>query len=160
MKNDRKTYTKIGSFTQDENGNLEGKIHGLGLGVIPVMFERMETKDGKEYFRGIANPKTDPYEIGAAFPREGKNNAFYYSVSMDSLLFPTPVNAALFSDKNNRDIFNLVWNRPDSEQAPRAEATVNVNYPQIEHTKVPLLPAPTPTEKSGRRSTGSQPRPQ
>ena len=158
IKNTKKNSIKIGTFEQDQKGVMQGRIFGLGMGATPVMFEPQTSKDGKQYFRLIADPAKDAYEIGVAFPKD-KDGMIYHSVSIESPALPTPINAALFQDKES-GLLNLVWSRPDNEQAPRAEATVNVNYPQIEHTKVPLLPAPQHTEKSGRRNVGSQPRPQ
>jgi uncharacterized protein (DUF736 family) len=145
MKNDKKSFIRLGTFTQDRNGNLDGKIFGLGLGVVPVVFEPMEAKDHSKYLRGIANPTTDAYEIGAAFPREDKNHSAYYSVSLDSALFPAPVNAALFPDRNNPKVFNLVWSRPDADQSPNAQATVNINVPPESRTQEQTHTPVTPT---------------
>src|SRR5580698_9018085 len=107
MKNGRKNTIRIGTFAADKKGVMHGKIYGLGLGVTPVLFEPQTSKDGKSYFRLIADPAKDSYEIGAAFPREA-NGLNYYSVSIDSPVLPAPINAALFSDKENATS-SLVW---------------------------------------------------
>jgi len=117
---------KIGIFQQDEDGSLQGKIHGFGLGVISVMFAPEKSKkDGKPYYKVMADPLGDTYEIGAAFPKV-KDGMTYHSVSIESPALATPLNAALFSDKDNKGTFNLVWNRPE-QQGLKAEATVSVN---------------------------------
>ncbi len=144
MKNSRKNCVKIGTFVTDKKGVMHGKIYGLGLGVTPVMFEPQTSKDGKSYFRLIADPAKEAYEIGAAFPRD-KDGMTYHSVSIDSPVLPAPINAALFQDRESGTL-NLVWNRQDENREPKAEATVNVNA-QPQHQ------AQTQT----RRSTGQQP---
>ncbi len=125
MKNGKKNSIKIGSFTADKKGIMHGKIYGLGLGVTSVMFEPQTSKDGKSYFRLIADPAKEAYEIGAAFPRD-KDGMVWHSVSIESPVLPAPINAALFLDKEN-GAYNLVWNRQDDPKDLRAEATVNVN---------------------------------
>lgn len=125
MKNARKNTIKIGTFSADKKGVMHGKIYGLGLGVTPVMFEPQTSKDGKSYFRLIADPAKEAYEIGAAFPRD-KDGMVYHSVSIESPALPAPINAALFHDKESGTL-NLVWNRQDEAKDLKAEATVNVN---------------------------------
>src|SRR5271170_4793585 len=134
MKNGRKNSVKIGTFVTDKKGVMHGKIYGLGLGVTPVMFEPQTSKDGKQYFRLIADPAKEAYEIGAAFPRD-KDGMLYHSVSIESPVLPTPINAALFQDKESGN-YNLVWNRQDDPKDLRAEATVNVNV-QPQHQAQP-----------------------
>jgi uncharacterized protein (DUF736 family) len=131
MKNGKKNSIKIGVFATDKQGNLQGKIFGLGLGVTPVLFEPQTSKDGKNYFRLIAEPSKLGYEIGAAFPRE-KDGMVYHSVTIDSPILPAPINAALFIDRENGNL-NLVWNRQDDVKEPKAEATVNFyGQPQVQ----------------------------
>jgi len=125
MKNGKKNSIKIGTFTADKKGVMHGRIYGLGLGVTPVMFEPQTSKDGKSYFRLIADPAKEAYEIGAAFPKD-KDDMAYHSVSIESPVLPAPINAALFLDKES-GAYNLVWNRQDEGKDLRAEATVNVN---------------------------------
>ena len=73
---------KIGTFTQDNQGVLHGKVYGLGLGVTSVVFDPQTSKDGKEYYRLIADPANEAYEIGVAFPKE-KGGMPYHSVSIE-----------------------------------------------------------------------------
>jgi len=143
MKNGRKNTIRIGTFAADKKGVMHGKIYGLGLGVTPVLFEPQTSKDGKSYFRLIADPAKEAYEIGAAFPRD-KDGMAYHSVSIDSPVLPAPISAALFPDKES-NTFNLVWNRQDGERDLRAEATVNVNV-QPQHQ----------TQTQTRRPNGQQ----
>ena len=125
---------------------MHGKIFGLGLGVTPVMFEPQTSKDGKSYFRLIADPAKEAYEIGVAFPKD-KDGMIYHSVSIDSPALPAPIYAALFHDKENGTL-NLVWNRQDAGKDLRAEATVNAtvqpqnqtqNQTRRPHNQQPML---------------------
>lgn len=116
---------KIGVFALDKKGIMQGKIFGLGLVTTPVIFEPQTSRDGKDYSRLIADPAKEAYEIGVAFPKE-KDGMVYHSVIIESPVLPTPINAALFPDKDNESKFNLVWNRPEP-QGLKAEATVSVN---------------------------------
>lgn len=134
MKNGKKNTVKIGEFAADNTGVLHGRIFGLGLGVTPVLFEPQTSKGGKRYFRLIADPANEAYEIGAAFPKE-KGETVYHSVSIESPALPAPINAALFQDKDS-GTFNLVWNRQDSGKDLKAEATVNVNVQPQQQTQV------------------------
>src|ERR1700679_1158376 len=103
---------RIGALTQDKDGNITGKIQLLGIGVLPVTLEKQTSKkDGKPYFRIIADPNGDAYEIGAAFERN-KDGMVYHSVSIDSPVFSVPLNAALFADREHDGVFNIVWDRP------------------------------------------------
>ncbi|MEJ0062761.1 MAG: DUF736 domain-containing protein [Alphaproteobacteria bacterium] len=143
MKNGKKSSIKIGSFGEDGDGFLHGRIYGLGLGVVPVLFEPQTSKGGKSYYRLVADPDQNPHEIGAAFPRD-KDGMTYYSVSIDSPALPAPINAALFKDREN-GAYNLVWSRQEEEKDLKAEATVNVNVqPQQQVTQ-------------GRKPNGQQP---
>src|SRR5580704_19618808 len=107
----KKNTVKIGVFEADKKGIMHGKIYGLGLGVTPVLFESQTSKDGKSYFRLIADPAKEAYEIGAAFPRD-KDGMAYHSISIESPVLHAPINAALFQDKES-GAYNLVWNRQD-----------------------------------------------
>lgn len=115
---------KIGTFAVDNQGVLQGRIYGLGLGAVHVVFDPQTSKDNKEYFRLIADPAKEAYEIGVAFPKE-KGEMVYHSVSIESPVLAAPINAALFPDKDHEGSYNLVWNRPEP-QGLKAEATVSV----------------------------------
>lgn len=106
---------KIGTFMQSPDGSLLGRIHGLGMVTTAVSFEPQTSRDGKGYYRLIADPAKDVYEVGVAFPKQ-KDGKTYYSVNIDSPMFPTPVSAALFPDKGNQGVFSLIWNRPDKPE--------------------------------------------
>src|ERR1700690_2430357 len=106
---------RIGTFTQGEDGTVTGKIRVLGIGVIPLVLEQETSKkDGRPYFRIIADPSGDAYEIGAAFEKH-KDGMVYHSVSIDSPVFPAALNAALFADREREGVFNLVWDRPEKK---------------------------------------------
>lgn len=112
---------KIGTFVQNNDGSLLGRIHGLGFVTVAVAGEPQSSRGGKDYFRLIADPAKDVYEIGFAFAKQ-KDGKTYYSVSIDSPMFPQPVNAALFQDKGNPGVFNLIWNRPEGQEAKPEKA--------------------------------------
>ncbi len=116
---------KIGTFIQDRNGIMHGKIHGLGFGVISVMFEAQTSREGKPYFRIIADPARNAYEVGAAFEKQ-KDGMTYHSVCLESPAFMQPLNAALFPDRDTGN-FNLVWDRP--LQASKLEARADGAQP-------------------------------
>jgi len=107
---------KLGRFIQDEAGILHGNIGALGLGLTKIISEAATSLDGKPYFKLMANPFGESYEIGAAFPKE-KDGMKYFSVNFDTPILAEPMNAALFPDKNEPNGFNLVWNRPDQPKA-------------------------------------------
>ncbi|MFY9288175.1 MAG: DUF736 family protein [Alphaproteobacteria bacterium] len=103
---------KLGKFIQDSQGQLHGKINGLGMGSISVIGKPTTSSAGKAYLKLIADPMIEAYEVGAAFPKE-KNGINYYIVTLDSPLFQSGVTAALFPDKEREAIFNLVWSRSE-----------------------------------------------
>lgn len=105
---------KIGTFIQNNDGSLLGRIHGLGFVTVAVAGEPQRSQSGKDYFRLIADPAKDIYEVGFAFAKQ-KDGKTYYSVSIDSPMFPQPVNAALFQEKGIPGVFNLIWNRPETQ---------------------------------------------
>jgi uncharacterized protein (DUF736 family) len=111
---------KIGSFQRDQYGNMTGKIYGLGFGAVPVSLEPETSKDGKPYFKVIADPHADSYEIGAAFEKQ-KDGLTCHSVSIDSPALKAPLNAALFPDKEQAGAYNLVWDRPEPPK-PKLQA--------------------------------------
>ena len=114
---------KIGTFVQNHDGSLLGRVHGLGFVTVAVAGEPQSSRNGKDYYRLIADPAKDVYEIGFAFAKQ-KDGQTYYSVSIDSPMFPQPVNAALFQDKGNPGVFNLIWNRPETLDA-KPEKRIN-----------------------------------
>lgn len=116
---------RIGLVTLDKKGGMRGKIFGLGLGMIVVVFEPTVSNNNNDYFKLVADPDKEPYEIGAAFPKE-KNGLLYHSVMIESPVLPAPINAALFQNKDMPGTYDLVWNRPEL-QGLKAEATVSVN---------------------------------
>ena len=146
---------KIGTFFKDKEGVMHGKIYGLGLGVTNVVLEQQTSLTGKPYFKIIADPIGEAYEIGAAFPKE-KDGMAYHSVSLESPALAAPLNAALFQDKATAGHYNLVWGRPEpkamtnqynlgldkaEQQAPKAETTAkNVNGKGRRHASPTVTP--------------------
>jgi|GEM_PF-1093249 uncharacterized protein (DUF736 family) len=125
---------KIGTLIQDHHGFVTGEIRVLGVGVVPIALAReISRKDGKPYFKIIADPDGIPYEIGAAFSKQ-KDGMIYHSVSIDSPVFPAPVNGALFEDMDHEGRFNLVWDRPEKSKLG-AHADVNGEAPEHGHRR-------------------------
>lgn len=120
MKATKRNNVKIGTFSLNQQGILEGSIYGLGLGSTPVAFALQTSQGGNSYYRLIADPKGSAYEIGVAFPKE-KNGNIYHSISIDSPVLQRPINATLFADRNTGEQ-NLFWSRME-DIAPKAEAT-------------------------------------
>lgn len=113
---------KIGKFTQDKDGNFHGTIKAYGLPETSVILSPQTSGEGKPYYEIVADPVKGAFDGGAAFPKQ-KGNLEYLSVTLDSPVFPAAVNAGLFQDKANPEIFNLVWDRPQPKAALTAEAT-------------------------------------
>jgi uncharacterized protein (DUF736 family) len=128
---------KIGTFLQDQEGNIHGKIYGLGLSPVSVLFDPQTSKDRKPYYKLIADPVGSAYEIGAAFEKT-KDGMIYHSVSLDSPVFAAPINVALFPDKDRDGIFNLIFDR--AQQMPKMDASANVGQP----VRRPTVTAATP----------------
>jgi uncharacterized protein (DUF736 family) len=105
---------KLGDFMVDNEGTLHGQIHGLGLTSTQVISDCVVSHSGRHYLKLIADPMGDAFEIGVAFLKE-KDGMFYYSVSLDSPVFPAPIHAALFHDKEDNIKLNLVWNRMEEK---------------------------------------------
>ncbi|MDE1902136.1 MAG: DUF736 family protein [Alphaproteobacteria bacterium] len=135
MKTSKRNNVKIGTFTLNQQGILEGHIYGLGLGSTPVVFAPQTSQSGNSYYRLIADPQNNAYEIGVAFPKE-KNGNIYHSISIDSPALQTPINATLFADKNTGD-HNLFWSRMENT-APKTEAN---NQPPARPATTALTPA-------------------
>jgi uncharacterized protein (DUF736 family) len=119
MKTTKRNNIKIGTFTLNQQGILEGTIYGLGLGSTSVSFAPQTSQSGNKYYRLIADPKGTAYEIGVAFPKE-KNGQIYHSISIDSPVLQAPINAKLFADRNTGQ-HNLVWSRFE-DNAPKVGA--------------------------------------
>ncbi|MFY9287900.1 MAG: DUF736 family protein [Alphaproteobacteria bacterium] len=108
----------ISKFSINDDGTHEGKINALGLGSVIVASKPAVSKEEKAYFRLYSKAENgEEYEIGSMWPRV-KDGLNYFSVSLDSPFFPEPINAALFYDKHNPKLLNMVWQR----QKPKAEA--------------------------------------
>ncbi len=130
---------RLGKFTQDKDGNFHGTLKAYGLPETPVIFSPQASQKGKPYYEIIADPVNGAFDGGAAFPKQ-KGDLDYLSVSLDSPVFPMPINAGLFQDKANPEIYNLVWDRATQRPALTAEATTTAQQvPQAQ----PDTAAPT-----------------
>ena len=134
MKTTKRNNIKIGTFSLNQQGILEGNIYGLGLGSTPVAFVPQTSQSGNSYYRLMADPKGNAYEIGVAFPKE-KNGNLYHSISMDSPVLQAPINATLFSDRSTGD-YNLFWSRPEERADLTASNRLGV-FPPAQAAKTP-----------------------
>jgi uncharacterized protein (DUF736 family) len=120
---------RLGQFVQDKEGNFHGTLKSYGLPETSVILTPQTSQQGKPYYEITADPVKGAFDGGAAFPKQ-KGEMEYLSVTLDSPLFPAPVNAALFQDKTNHEIYNLVWDRPEPKPALTAENTATVSNGQ------------------------------
>ncbi len=124
----KRNSLRIGTFNLNQQGILEGRVYGLGLGSTPVAFVPQTSQSGNSYYRLMADPKGNAYEIGVAFPKE-KNGLVYHSVSIDSPVLRSPINANLFADRNSGEQ-HLVWSRmEDISNQPPARPAVPAPQP-------------------------------
>jgi uncharacterized protein (DUF736 family) len=101
---------KIGTLIKDEKGTMLGRLHGIGVGSISLMLQPHTSREGKEYFKVVADPAGEAFEAGVAFLRQ-KNGSPYYSVTIDSPSFAKPLHAALFQQAGSENTYDFVWNR-------------------------------------------------
>ena len=106
---------KSGKFFHDREGTIHGRICGLGMVKETVVSQPALDREGRNYLKLIGDPLGEAYELGAAFPKE-KDGKRYYSVIIDSPLFPAPLHAALFYDHDSETTLNLVWNRSGTQR--------------------------------------------
>lgn len=128
----------LGKFFPN-GGELHGTIGALAMGSISVMSQQTIDREGRPYLKLIGDPLGNAYEIGAAFPKE-KDGKVYYSVTLESPLFPAPVRAALFQDHDNTALYNLVWNRPET---PKLSADATLTAVQVKQRRY-IGPSSTP----------------
>lgn len=135
MKTNKKSSVKIGSFTPDQQGILQGRIFGLGLGSTSVSFVPQTSQSGNNYYRLMADSTGSAYEIGVAFPKE-KNGNIYHSINIDSPVLPAPISAALFPDRNTGE-YNLFWSRPEEKADFAATNQFGAGFPPAQTVKAP-----------------------
>jgi uncharacterized protein (DUF736 family) len=105
------TIMIIGTFTQAA-GKLSGTLSAY-LGSAKVSFQPNEK--GPDFTLIDATGS----ELGIAWRRTSKAGKEYISVKLDSPTWPSPINAALFADKNGRS--RLVWDRDDRKSTDHEE---------------------------------------
>ena len=120
----------LGKFILDQSGAYHGKLKAYGLSETTIMLSPMTSQKGKPYYQITGDPVQGAFDGGAAFPKKSGDLEFL-SVTLDSPMFQTPINAALFQDKANPDIYNLVWDRPEPKPSLTANATQQAE-PQAE----------------------------
>ena len=96
----------IGTFTQDDAGNLNGSIKTLTLNVKQATFRKITDKDNDKApdFRIFAGTT----EFGAAWKKTSRENRDYLSVKLDDPSFPGPIFASLVDADEG---YSLIWSR-------------------------------------------------
>ena len=107
---------RIGRFYRSQNGGMSGRIQGLGLTGTTVSVKKETSKEGKEYFRVVADPMGDPYDVGVMFEKQ-KDNKVFYSVILDTPMLPAPIYATLRPDERLPGQFHLFWDRAEMQKA-------------------------------------------
>ncbi|MDR3450893.1 MAG: DUF736 family protein [Alphaproteobacteria bacterium] len=94
---------------------------GLGLQQLAPGKKRPIRKYGRARKSGRVHKNRRPFQKKIQhFPSLGGGN-------LDSPVLPTPINAALFPDRDNPEQFNLIWNRPDT---PKLSADITPDADQ------------------------------
>ena len=125
---------RLGRFIQDAEGNFNGAVKAYGMPETQITFAPKTSSQGKSYYEVMGDPETGAFDGGAAFPKK-KGDMEYLSVTLESPMFPAPVNAGLFQDKANPAIYNLVWDRPEPRPQLNADAKVEQQQQQAPEAK-------------------------
>jgi len=128
----------LGQFFQAD-GELHGTLSALAMATISVISKTMVDREGKTYLKLIGDPLGAAFEIGVAFPKD-KDGKPYYSVTLESPVFPSPIRAALFPDRNNQTIHNLIWTRPETTALSSEAKVTNGPTQQRRHARATTSP--------------------
>lgn len=96
---------QIGTFTQGENGVLNGTIKTLTLNVKAAIRPSDKDNDKAPDYRVFAGS----VEFGAAWRKTTRDDREYLSLKLDDPSFPAPIYASLVEgDKGEQ---RLIWSR-------------------------------------------------
>lgn len=112
---------KAGTFSRSKGGLVAGKVHAIGLGFFDAVFEERTSKEGATYYKFIADPEGTHTEVGTAWPHE-KDQKTYYTINLESVTSPYPLDLALFPDGHTAGQYNLVFD--PERQGPKANVKV------------------------------------
>ena len=95
----------IGTFTQDDAGNLNGSIKTLTLNVKSATFRKVEKDSDNAPDYRIFSGAT---EFGAAWSKTSRDGNGYLSVKLDDPSFHAPIYASLVDADEG---YSLIWSR-------------------------------------------------
>jgi uncharacterized protein (DUF736 family) len=96
---------QIGTFTQSENGTLNGTIKTLTLNVKAAIRPSEKDNDKAPDYRVFAGS----VEFGAAWKKTTRDDREYLSLKLDDPSFPAPIYASLVEGDNGGQ--RLIWSR-------------------------------------------------
>ena len=96
---------QIGTFTQGENGVLNGTIKTLTLNVKAAIRPSDKDNDKAPDYRVFAGS----VEFGAAWKKTTRDDRDYLSLKLDDPSFPAPIYASLVEGENGEQ--RLIWSR-------------------------------------------------
>ena len=102
---------QIGTFTRTPDGSgFGGAIRTLSLNVkVKIVSEAIKENDNAPDYRVFA---TNGAELGAAWKKTGERAGEYLSVTIDDPSFARPLYANLIRAESDKDLYMLLWNRP------------------------------------------------
>jgi uncharacterized protein (DUF736 family) len=103
---------QLGHFTKDDDGTLVGRVSNPGSVTIPLKLKQAIGIKGREYYRAYTEAGGFNQEIGYANTFMSRAGNTYIRLTIDSPIFPVPLNANLYEDRVT-GIYDLVWDRPE-----------------------------------------------
>ena len=97
---------QIGTFTQGENGSLNGTIKTLTLNAKAAIRPVEKDHDKAPDYRVFAGT----VELGAAWKKTSREDREYLSLKLDDPSFPAPIYASLVKIEGDEG-FSLIWSR-------------------------------------------------
>jgi len=102
---------RIGSFSRTEDGVFEGRVLTLTVQVDLKLIPNSDIEGPGTKLPDLLAFASNNAEIGAAWAKQEGNNPVFYTVRLDDPSWPGPLNAALFQNKFQPTLYDLVWSR-------------------------------------------------
>lgn len=103
---------RIGSFTRAEDGIFEGRVLTLTVQIELKFVPNPDIEGlGSKLPDLIAFAVSNNAEIGAAWAKQEGKKPVFYTVRLDDPSWPAPLTAALFQNKVQPALYDLVWSR-------------------------------------------------
>jgi len=103
---------RIGSFSRTEDGIFEGRVLTLVVQVELKFIPNPDVEEpGSKLPDLIAFAMSNNAEIGAAWAKQEGKKPVFYTVRLDDPSWPAPLTAALFQNKMQPALYDLVWSR-------------------------------------------------